>query len=102
MADPKPVMHSVQGLPGHFIFWCAGCECAHGINSGWIFDGDLVKPTISPSILSQGLIRCHSFVRAGRIEYLADSEHPLAGTTVALEPFPDGLTVSEGDGAAGG
>jgi len=27
---------------------------------------------------------CHSFVRAGRIEFLGDSTHPLAGKTVDL------------------
>lgn len=29
--------------------------------------------------------RCHSFVRAGNIEFLADCSHELAGKTVALE-----------------
>lgn len=87
--DAQPVMHSVRGRPGHFIFWCSGCECAHGIDATWTFDGDMVRPTVSPSILSRGTIRCHSFVRGGKIEYLSDSEHALAGTTVVLQPFPD-------------
>lgn len=33
--------------------------------------------------------RCHSFVRDGRIEYLSDSEHHLAGQTVDMVPLPD-------------
>lgn len=32
--------------------------------------------------------RCHSFVRAGRIEFLSDCSHALAGQTVDLPPFP--------------
>lgn len=32
--------------------------------------------------------RCHSFVRDGRIEYLSDSEHPLAGQTIDMVTLP--------------
>ncbi|HEX9052179.1 MAG TPA: hypothetical protein VF841_16745 [Anaeromyxobacter sp.] len=32
--------------------------------------------------------RCHSFVRGGRIEFLTDSTHALAGQTVGLRPPP--------------
>lgn len=76
----------------------------------WDFDGNLALPTFAPSILSRtghyvdrvqaadcldcqeaaaggdrsmcGI--CHSFVRAGRIEFLADCTHELAGQTVDL------------------
>ncbi|WP_366931121.1 hypothetical protein [Microbacterium sp.] len=42
---------------------------------------------MAPSILVMGGehdIRCHSFVRDGRIEYLTDCTHPLAGGQVDL------------------
>lgn len=32
--------------------------------------------------------RCHSFVRGGRIEFLSDCTHKLAGQTVKLVPPP--------------
>ena len=32
---------------------------------------------------------CHSWVTDGRIEFLSDSTHDLAGQTVDLPPFPD-------------
>jgi hypothetical protein len=63
---------------------------------GWEFSGSLERPTLSPSILvhphgalaDDGSVyqshRCHSFVRDGRIEYLGDSTHALAGQTVDL------------------
>lgn len=35
--------------------------------------------------------RCHSFVRDGKIEFLNDSTHSLAGQTVDLPPLPDWL-----------
>jgi uncharacterized C2H2 Zn-finger protein len=53
----------------------------------WSFNGDFEKPTFSPSVLVTGgehETRCHSFVRDGRIEYLGDCTHPLAGQTVDL------------------
>lgn len=57
----------------------------------WSFNGSLDKPTFAPSILvtrKEGAGRaqkvCHSFIREGRIEYLSDCTHALAGQTVDL------------------
>lgn len=85
-----------------YAFHCPGCESLHAIqvgpgDKGWSFNGDLVKPTVSPSILVNGHPqyrhptepRCHSFVKEGRIQFLSDCEHPLAGQTVDLPPYPD-------------
>lgn len=104
---------------GLATFWCPGCDAGHSITFGgsetWQWDGDAEHPTFSPSVLSfprkrlidEGLPmgmgpgellhpsnttitpRCHSFVRAGRIEYLTDCEHELAGRTVEMVPLPD-------------
>jgi hypothetical protein len=58
----------------------------------WTFNGDRDKPTFSPSMLvNAGLkekypdvIVCHSFVRDGRIEFLSDCSHAMAGQSVEL------------------
>jgi hypothetical protein len=58
----------------------------------WQFNGDMEKPTFLPSILSKWQGHdipgkpqvCHSFVREGRIEFLTDCTHALAGKTVEL------------------
>lgn len=56
----------------------------------WTFNGDMERPTFAPSILSRytseskGERVCHSFVREGRIEFLNDCTHALAGQTVDL------------------
>ena len=93
-------------------FWCPGCNCGHTVNQTWTFDGNYDAPTFNPSVLAfprgqfidPGLEgdaltapenvrqtpRCHSFVRAGQIEFLGDCEHALAGQTVALGPWPAG------------
>lgn len=81
----------------------------------WEWDGNLEAPTISPSILVYGSVflhddgsqcpnwhedyetethtqgNCHSFVRAGRWEFLSDCAHALAGQTVDMVPLPDWL-----------
>lgn len=75
--------------------WCPGCESLHCVvldtAAAWTWDGDERHPTFSPSILvtggSQALV-CHSFVRAGVWDFLADSTHPLAGQQVPMVPFP--------------
>lgn len=83
---------------GLTLFWCPGCQCAHGVNDSWaIITGE--RPTISPSVLVNGSVpaeqrraagmpRCHLFVREGRLEFLSDCDHELAGTTVDMQPMP--------------
>lgn len=93
-----------------------GHTIAFGGAETWTWDGDAEHPTFSPSVLAlpreklneagkemvdagrgseltdehrEMTPRCHSFVRAGRIEYLADCEHELAGQTVDMVPLPD-------------
>ena len=59
----------------------------------WSFNGDMERPTFVPSVLQQydygpddnrKHFVCHSFVRDGRIQYLDDCTHAMAGQTVDL------------------
>lgn len=79
---------SSKGEPYGHLFECPGCGEPHRVPPTWTFNGDLERPTFSPSILvrwgSDDPRRCHSFIREGRIEFCADSTHPLAGKTVDL------------------
>lgn len=73
--------------------------------AAWDWNGSLDSPTFSPSILVRGTVPitddehakimagehvepkplvCHSFVRDGRIEFLGDCTHELAGQTVEI------------------
>lgn len=75
-------------------FDCPGCGFPHRVpvgGSGWTWNGDVERPTLSPSVMNSreyGPERvkqvCHFFLRDGRIEYCADSTHELAGKTVAM------------------
>lgn len=80
-------------------FDCPGCGLMHAVNVDrpdrprWTWNGDMVRPTFSPSLLvrwTYGDKReprvCHSFVRDGRIEFLGDCTHEHAGKTLPLPP----------------
>lgn len=82
-------------------WWCPGCKRAHrvpitGNGITWEFNGDLEKPTLSPSVLiyerkhadgTEYSPRCHTFIRDGVIQFLGDCTHDLAGLYVPLEPI---------------
>ena len=85
---------------------CPACDYEHGFRVDltghgrwttqdvWTFNGDYDSPTFEPSMghNMHGHYPehhlCHSFVRDGHWEYLADSTHALAGQTVPMVP-PD-------------
>ena len=98
-------------------FWCPGCNHPHNIciqqGQGsnypvWTFNGDFIKPVLSPSVLSywdkhtrdkdgniissQRVTECHSFVgnngaKPGEIIFLTDSPHYLSGKIIELPLF---------------
>ena len=113
-----------NAVDNRLMFWCPGCDCMHAIKHGdgspprWAWNGDVDKPTFSPSILVRGTKMtakgradadawaaagcpkrdttfesvptvCHSFVTDGRIQFLGDCTHALAGQTVDLPPWTD-------------
>lgn len=72
-------------------FWCPGCRQRHAIKvPGWTWDGNEEHPTFTPSVgVNLGRQNpeaevCHTFVTAGRIQFLGDCTHHLAGQTVDL------------------
>lgn len=74
------------------VFHCPGCDCAHPFDQRWTFNGDMERPTFTPSLLvhaDDGGTQCHSFVADGRIQFLADSRHALAGQTVEIPEWDD-------------
>ena len=97
-----------------WIIFCPACRCGHSFKTGmWTFNGNVEKPTFSPSMLVKSGHHvdgkhpcwcdyhkradadpgaptceiCHSFVTDGMIRFLGDCTHKLAGQTVPLEPF---------------
>lgn len=76
------------------MFYCPACKTSHGVNigpAGWRWNGRPESPTFEPSLLSvAGDLRCHCFVRDGRIEYLSDSSHDMKAQTVSIPDWPFG------------
>lgn len=73
--------------------FCPGCNTHHAFTTkhptfnGWSFNGDVEKPTFTPSMLvnrDYPESRCHSFVTDGKIEFLSDCFHELKNSTVDL------------------
>lgn len=96
---------------GVVAFRCPGCKRAHSVGvelpagTIWRWNGNGDAPTFTPSILFSGsqsltdeeyrrvmagetvktaALFCHSFVTEGRIQFLSDCTHELAGQTVDL------------------
>jgi hypothetical protein len=97
----QPVTEQGEDKPYGYMLECSGCKSHHVIyvrqtrygKSGpvWQFNNDLEKPTFNPSLLvrweeGENFEKrvCHSFIRDGRIEFLSDCTHELAGKTVEL------------------
>lgn len=95
-------------VPIGFSLYCPGCKNYHVIYTEpwekakgvagpvWEFDRNLESPTFHPSLLvyegkrADGTIahpRCHTFVKAGRIQFLSDCGHELAGQTVEMVDY---------------
>lgn len=110
MAKLTPVRNRAGELYG-YAHWCPGCKQAHVFHTVkasdsapvWSFDGNMEKPTFSPSMRQflparkdeSGAIKrpeqtlCHYFLKAGELEFLKDSTgHDLRGK-VPLPEFPE-------------
>jgi len=122
MSQLSPILRDTED--NGLMFWCPGCQEAHRIQHGsgsgprWGWNGDVNKPTFTPSVLVTGKnftpkgeadfdawhdagcpspapifesidARCHTFVTDGRIQFLSDCTHALAGQTVDMPPWPE-------------
>lgn len=84
-------------------FLCPACKEEHTIPvttgakepQAWLWNGDIEKPTLQPSLLvnvggsNPTMPICHSFVTDGKIQFLSDCTHELAGQTVEIPEWTD-------------
>lgn len=84
----------IKNSEGHWIFHCPGCGYGHFFDHRWTWNGSTTAPTFRASLLIGGVVgevgaprehRCHLFVTDGKIQYLSDCTHELAGKTVEME-----------------
>lgn len=78
-----------------YHYACPGCECYHFITvdksqtPNWSFNGDIEKPTVSPSVRVRygnepDSMVCHFFIREGFYEYCPDSTHKYSGQKIEI------------------
>ena len=79
-----------------FSHWCPGCESMHGFavsepfsnGARWSFDGNLDKPTFTPS-MNIGDNWCHYHLTKGMLIFTAGNKgHGLSGRTIPLPELP--------------
>ncbi len=101
MEEKEYILREVQNSPGQYMMFCPGCESGHSVwteapnahnGAKWGFDGNMEKPTFTPSLLvrwgdEKGDHVCHSFIKNGVWEFLGDCTHKLAGQKVEMIPF---------------
>lgn len=87
-------VHPVE--KGHYAIWCPGCESVHVFDTRWTFNGDLERPTFTPSLRVKWTgehdgkdvkHECHSVVTEGMIAFQGDCTHAMAGQTISLGDF---------------
>lgn len=92
-----PLLEKINNRDGQLVGYlvdCPGCKNSHLVymtgKVKWSFNGNMDKPTFSPSLLVNGDLsnpsspRCHSFIRNGVWEFLPDCTHELAGKKVKM------------------
>jgi len=110
MSQLSRVLRSLEG--GRLMFRCPGCNENHQVQTGegpgprWGWNGNVDHPTFTPSInvtwsepsdapeefddtSKDKPMVCHSFVTDGRIQFLGDCTHALAGQTVDLPDWSE-------------
>jgi len=103
--EPKPKLRTMRYQRDgrevlSYAFWCPGCLEPHrydveGGEFSWEFNGDLLTPTFKPSLRITSSVNCHLFMTDGRIQYLDDCSHDLAGQTIDLPEWPTEPVVSK-------
>lgn len=97
MAKVRAYVNHQTGMIGCYSIHCPACDMEHPFSVGrWEYNGNMDRPTFAPSMLIKIPLSgepseavCHSFVRDGRIEYLGDCTHAMAGQTVDLPDIID-------------
>jgi hypothetical protein len=117
MTNPVALLRGIRDGEDRYeglVVWCPGCERPHHSEPNhlvgglhmlpvkgdgtkrptWEFNGNLERPTLSPSImtrynLGETEVVCHSFLTDGVWNFLDDCTHQYKGQQVPMVPLPD-------------
>lgn len=104
MGQLSQFLRSTEDGVAHY---CIACRGMHGfsikypnyLSQRWTWNNNIVAPTFFPSMHivvrdpkdPKFLQSCHYWLRAGRIEFLKDCTHAMAGVTISLPALPEFL-----------
>jgi hypothetical protein len=99
LLSPKLIRQQYGDVAFH-EHWCPGCKTTHQIaveqpfrnGARWTWDGNVDLPTFNPSIHCEPNMperRCHYFLHQGKLKFLPDCHHELAGEVVDLPDIPE-------------
>jgi hypothetical protein len=93
----------IELAPNLLSFHCPGCRYGHAVAvngrtmpgsdgkpNSWTWNGSYAAPSFHPSLLINkakegGYPLCHTWIKDGKIQFLPDCTHALAGKTVEME-----------------
>lgn len=97
-----------------YVHWCPGCQESHTLPDSWTFNGNVERPTFSPSFLHRGVkfdeiakdwprdaagntipYQCHYILTDAVLNFCSDCSHDLAGKSVPLPELPPHLRDAE-------
>jgi hypothetical protein len=70
------VTRKLRRATGRYFHWCPACRELHPLPDKWSFNGNVERPSFSPSF-RQHTTRgeCHYTIADGQIHFYADSYH---------------------------
>lgn len=94
---PKVVPFDRNDKQAGWMFECPGCRGYHVVDDRWLFNGDVNAPTFHPSINNRidyaeptrSPMICHLWVTNGKLQFINDCTHELAGQTIPMPDYPD-------------
>jgi hypothetical protein len=70
------VTRKLRRATGRYFHWCPACLELHALPDKWTFNGNIERPSFSPSFRqNSGRGDCHYIITGGQIHFCGDSYH---------------------------
>lgn len=107
------VSNCLRKTESGYMHWCPACDEMHPLPSTWNFNGNIEKPSFTPSFKHSGVqiekdangkwtgewtkdsngepvkFVCHYILTDGILHFCADCTHSMAGKSVPLAALPE-------------
>lgn len=102
-AESVQVSKSLRRANMGYVHYCPPCDEMHMLPDAWAFNGDVERPTFSPSFkhtmpVAEGVPQiCHYTITGGVVQYHSDCTHSMKDQTVPLSELPAHLCDEDQD-----